>query len=174
MSSKHFPAPATFSREQWSDILWTVANAPTGDRTLRALEALAGAGITAESLKEQPEPVIAPEDIQTCPRRMGDFGPWEHEANLDSWERRDLALGHNTRYCSFCGGLHPDDAVALILDGAHIEGTTKGYKKYLHHPALKHTNGTAKVYVMHLSKPQCEAWNAAVKKMKFEVPPTAR
>jgi hypothetical protein len=101
------------------------------------------------------------EEIQTCPRRIGGFGPWPHEERLDRWERNRWkatkedadaeiaefkrrnpqgAMGdpqwygppeQQPRTCSFCGGIHPDDAIELIRLGWEVESTDKGYKHYL-------------------------------------------
>lgn len=67
---------------------------------------------------------------QTCPRRMSEFGPWEHEPNLDTW--RPDAPGPS---CSFCGSLHPDRFMALVREGWIVGPTDKNYKAYLSKPA---------------------------------------
>lgn len=38
------------------------------------------------------------------------------------------------RTCSFCGGVHPDDAITLVIEGWEVEITGKGYKRYLNPP----------------------------------------
>jgi len=38
------------------------------------------------------------------------------------------------RACSFCGGLHPEDALRLVAEGWEDEMTDKRYKGYLHPP----------------------------------------
>jgi hypothetical protein len=38
------------------------------------------------------------------------------------------------RTCSFCGGVHPDDAVTLLLAGWELEGTGKADTRRLHPP----------------------------------------
>lgn len=38
------------------------------------------------------------------------------------------------RTCSFCGGVHPEDAIRLIREGWDSEKTDKGYKWYLNPP----------------------------------------
>lgn len=38
------------------------------------------------------------------------------------------------RTCSFCGGVHPDDALMLISNGWEVEPTSKGHKRYLAPP----------------------------------------
>jgi len=81
--------------------------------------------------------------LQTCPRRISDWGPWEHVENLDHWEVDCWGLRDSDRWpdsflkprtCSFCGGAHPRDVIALLNSGWEVEGTTKGYKRYLHPP----------------------------------------
>lgn len=100
---------------------------------------------------------------QTCPRRMGEFGPWKREEGLDFWERdrwhataeaaeraREefkrkypngssyevhwMYPGEMPRTCSFCGGIHPEDAMALLRHGWEIQTTDKWYKRYLEPP----------------------------------------
>jgi hypothetical protein len=38
------------------------------------------------------------------------------------------------RTCSYDGGVHPEDAIRLLREGWVLEGTTKGYKSYMHPP----------------------------------------
>lgn len=100
---------------------------------------------------------------QTCARRMTEMGPWEYAEGLDEW-RSDRWLadreeaerakaeyeakypgslaaltdwrwpGGVPRTCSFCGGIHPEDAIRLVSEGWEAGGTTKGYKAYLEPP----------------------------------------
>lgn len=70
-------------------------------------------------------------DIQTCPRRMMEFGPWEHEEGLDSWMESPRREGELTPFCSFCGSLHPGKFLELVGAGWCIEPTDKTYKAYL-------------------------------------------
>jgi hypothetical protein len=153
---------------------------------------------------------------QTCPRRTGELGPWPRTEGLDWWETGRWAatqgeadaevadfmstpgaggIGHvlwsyggeQPRTCSFCGGIHPDDAVTLLKAGWEVGVTDKGYKRYLeppghreHHEALMQwlrggREGEApegrypspvppvKVYTMHFSPEQVEAFNAALR-----------
>jgi hypothetical protein len=54
------------------------------------------------------------------------------------------------RTCSFCGGVHPADAIALLDRGWTVESTSKFYKRYLHPPgydaavAQLHAHATAR------------------------------
>lgn len=78
----------------------------------------------------------------TCPRRMNELGPWPHQEGLDHW--RDDRWGSRPdnrwewpwqpRVCSFCGGVHPDDAIRLRQEGWRVESTDKSYKRYLQPP----------------------------------------
>lgn len=81
-------------------------------------------------------------EMQTCLSRMNQLGPWEHEENLDTWETdrwgtRDTNKWEwkwKPRTCSFCGCVHPEDALKLIEEKWMAERTDKGYKAYLHPP----------------------------------------
>lgn len=88
------------------------------------------------------------------------------------------------RTCSYCGGVHPDDAVTLIMRGWEVESTGKSYKRYLHPPgyraaierfhegmdALKEPRWEGprspvppvKVYTYHFDQRQIDAFNAAL------------
>lgn len=155
---------------------------------------------------------------QTCPRRMGEMGPWECKEGLDHWERGRWAAtkeeadaevaefmascngkgsignvlwcypGEQPRTCSFCGGVHPEDAVALIRAGWTSGATTKAYKSYLEPPGYADWLQKAlaapfedwgktkppcpspippvKLYVMHFSPAQIDAFNAALAEVR--------
>lgn len=164
-------------------------------------------------------------EVQTCPRRMSEVGPWEYAEGLDTWEanrwtddhdaaereredfrRRNptggcsgtmgewLGPGPLPRSCSFCGGAHPDDVIALIEAGWEAEQSTKGYKLYLNPPGTvaarrklraEVNSGTdmvdameestervwqpvppVKVYMQHFSQAQADRANAALKAAK--------
>lgn len=51
------------------------------------------------------------------------------------WEvrgrRGDDPYQHDYRQCSYCGSIHPEDMLALIRTGSRLQGTDKGYKRYL-------------------------------------------
>lgn len=66
---------------------------------------------------------------QTCPRRMGETGPWPHEEGQDVW--RQGTFGPS---CSFCGSLHPDRFMELLREGWIVGPTDKSYKAYLGKP----------------------------------------
>lgn len=102
--------------------------------------------------------------MQTCPRRMHDFGPWERAENLDTWdEHPGLGMSGSTyRGCSFCGSLHPNDFMAAIKAGDIVGPTDKSYKAYIKH--ADQPSDYAKFYYQHLSNEQCnefiELYNA--------------
>lgn len=89
-------------------------------------------------------------DMQTCPRRMGEMGPWEYKENLDKWERRG-----NDRTCSFCGSLHPADFEAVLErviadDKCSISLSDKSYKVYINRPEIHNASeGAIKYYKQH-------------------------
>jgi len=144
---------------------------------------------------------------QTCPRRMGEFGPWKFSGGLDwwrrnewgsRWRRRLIYWLHNgplakrarlicdwgwavarrrdfdrlgmlarliaerfnwyqggtrwewpwqPRTCSFCGGAHPDDILQLMRERWEIEGTDKGYKRYVQPPG---SSARHEAFIVHM------------------------
>ena len=155
----------------------------------------------------------------TCRRRTGELGPWTRGEGEDRWQigswtryraidrlRRWLFVKANPgggmgstywpgpgpvpRVCSFDGGIHPEDAIRLVAAGWEVEGTDKGYKRYMHPPGyraacnrtldeLRHYRlgggprptvplvespiPPVKVYVPHFSEDQIQRFNAALK-----------
>lgn len=71
-------------------------------------------------------------DIQTCPRRMREMGPWPREEGQDSWLDEPRREGEVTPVCSFCGSLHPGKFLELVAKGWAVGPTDKNYKAYLH------------------------------------------
>lgn len=119
-------------------------------------------------------------DAITCPRRMNQTGPWEHDPDLDRWKSGDEAWEKfpwpwKPRRCSFCGSLHPDDAMRLLREGwVEEKATGKQYKAYFYPPAKvsamragltgeseydSHPKPPAKLYVYHLNKEQIAELN---------------
>lgn len=111
-----------------------------------------------------------PDEMQTCPRRMNELGPWERAPCLDRWtadrwstDPEAVAAKHAAedarhpnitvhrgphndlwlwswgppRTCSFCGGLHPEDAIRLVAEGWEVDATGKAYKRYLEPPGSR-------------------------------------
>lgn len=105
-------------------------------------------------------------------------------------ETNDLWLwpGDVPRTCSYCGGIHPEDAIRLVTEGWEVEATGKSYKRYLNPPgtAAKRVavlanlragisqmevtadqvwgpTPPAKLYTDHLNDEQIGRFNAALK-----------
>ena len=132
------------------------------------------------------------EEKQTCPRRMNEFGSWKHEEGLDQWNAgrwafpgRVWAWPWQPRACSFCGGVHPDDAIRLLSEGWRVVSTDKAYKRYLEPPGGKlgmeyegRVFGAGvyvspwgpvppvKVYTMHFDGEQITLFNATISEQK--------
>lgn len=85
---------------------------------------------------------------QTCPRRMGELGPWERTDGLDEWRMTHDYRGVVLRTCSFCGSLDPDDFMARVRAGEAVGPTDKNYKAYVG------GSGGPKFYYQHLSPEQ--------------------
>lgn len=86
-------------------------------------------------------------EIQTCGRRMADFGNWERKPDLDTWR-----LIGKDRICSFCGSLHPDRVIELIKEHGMevIDPSTKSYKFYIRQPNVPNSSfGGIKYYRFH-------------------------
>ena len=79
---------------------------------------------------------------QTCPRSIGQpraFDPPDHwEPGTLRWklDREDYWPDGEPmpRCCSYCGGGHPDDLLALLARGWQIDVSTKAYKAYVEPP----------------------------------------
>lgn len=82
----------------------------------------------------------------TCPRRSE--GPGWDVKESDRW--RDDNWGPNDRWqwswqprtCSYCGGVHPEDAIKLLGEGWENEFSTKAYKGYLNPPGTAQKDAT--------------------------------
>jgi hypothetical protein len=60
----------------------------------------------------------------TCPRRVGEFGPWSRESGQDGL--RDDGC------CDFCGSLDPDIFMSRLESGdVELTPTDKNYKTYI-------------------------------------------
>ena len=69
--------------------------------------------------------------VQTCPRRMTEFGGWERREGIDEWMESPRREGELTPFCSFCGSLNPEKFLELVADGWSVGPTDKNYKAYL-------------------------------------------
>lgn len=148
------------------------------------------------------------EEKLTCPRRMNELGPWEQKEGLDRWDAnrwgwdigdfshqltvpdhvgpgRQWQWPWQPRTCSFCGGVHPDDAIKLLKEGWHVVSTDKSYKRYLEPPGgtmgMEYEGRVfgagvyvppwgpvppVKLYTMHLDGEQITLFNAALSEQK--------
>lgn len=81
--------------------------------------------------------MVQPAESQTCPRRMAEYGPWEHAEGMDSWTTGHGVVGQDAvgLSCSFCGSLNPDRFMELVREGWIVGPTDKSYKAYLDQPA---------------------------------------
>lgn len=75
----------------------------------------------------------------------------------DRWEWR-----WQPRTCSYCGGVHPDDAIRLISEGWRSGGTTKSYKRYLEPSGKWSPVPPVKLYVHHFDDEHIKRFNAAL------------
>lgn len=110
------------------------------------------------------------ENVQTCGRRMKEFGPWERKEGLDKWEQRGPDL-----CCSFCGSLHPDKVLEIAKEVIEGKDTTsvfhmsdKPYKLYLDRVEVKNAGeGGIKFYTPHIPDTDADEWlkvvNQAIK-----------
>lgn len=106
---------------------------------------------------------MIPQDNFDCPRRLYEFGPWDHEENKSEKWREDYT-------CSFCGGINPDKVIELIKKGYRVSRTDKNYKIYIETPygmnredsQLPNKQSMWKVYIMHFSKEQINNLNKAL------------
>lgn len=82
-------------------------------------------------------------EAQVCPRRKSSSGPFkgvgEDQWLIGDWLSRTSywpTTDRHPRCCSFCGGIHPDDAIRLVQAGWDVIGTNKSYKRFLEPPGL--------------------------------------
>lgn len=132
-----------------------------------------------------------------CPRRR-EAGSWEQKPDdfwkEDRWEKGEgWKIDFIPRSCSFCGCIHPEDAIKLLELGWEVETTTKRYKRYMHPKGFKNRMRNilkslrekegdigkedkddnywepippVKLYVMHFSDVQTEKFNKVMNSMK--------
>ena len=94
---------------------------------------------------------------QECPRRAE--GPMITEPP-DYWRRTKKESWpkgiKKPRTCSFCGCIHPEDAITLVRDSNFtVESTTKNYKWYLN-PPHGQVAPSFKLYRQHTTQEQRE------------------
>lgn len=107
--------------------------------------------------------VSVDDDKFVCPRRIdhdeGDM-PDEWHPGLHRWNGEAFVMWPDgvtkPRTCSHCGGVNPDDAIALLADGWSVELTDKGYKFYMHPPEAVQVVPPVKMYLMHFTRAQAD------------------
>lgn len=114
--------------------------------------------VTAEVLTQ-----VLGHELQTCPRRVHEYGPWKQDEKLDVWRREP----NGDRTCSFCGSLHPEDFEQLCEEAAdpdtetRLEHSDKQYKVYVYRPGVKNAmDGGIKYYKQH--SPEDPLWKLRV------------
>lgn len=76
---------------------------------------------------------------------------WTGKSGFEVWP--DGFMKPHT--CSYCGGIHPDDAIELLIDGWEFEQTEKPWKFYMHPPGGEaYPVPAVKVYLMHWTREQ--------------------
>lgn len=134
---------------------------------------------------------------QMCPRRTGHV--IEESIPYDVWRPGAARWGthpsdkfpegfEKPRTCSFCGGVHPEDAIALLKLGWELDSTGKWYKAYMEPPGTMlqrnriikaignqekekeafrvphvHPSPPVKLYTMHFSETQIREVNDYLK-----------
>ena len=94
----------------------------------------------------------------TCGSRNSQLGPFERGENLDHWRKEE----NGNRTCSFCGSLHPDDALEIIKEqGFGVISQAKSYKWYV-------GRGHNKYYMWHNTPKFVEAFNSMISPVKSQ------
>ena len=86
--------------------------------------------------------------------KTGIYISWYHGGTLWEW-------GKQPRNCTFCGSVHPDDAIEFINKEWTLH-RAKGYKYYLNPSEGPHPVPPVKLYTWHVSKEQADALNKAL------------
>lgn len=106
--------------------------------------------------------------VMKCPSRIpgypypeGDHDEWR----TDRWHRETDVFPEGfekPRTCSYCGGVHPQDAIKLIKQGFTIQNSDKNYKAYINAPDGSSCVPPIKLYTVHFTDEEVLAINAAV------------
>lgn len=71
--------------------------------------------------------------------------------------------GAPARTCSYCGGVHPNDALRLLEQGWHLDRTGKSYKVYLEPPHGFQLIPPVKLYTPHCTQEDLDLLNEALR-----------
>lgn len=110
------------------------------------------------------KPKVMAIEVQTCPYRMANPGPWVFEEGLDHWD-----LIGDDKCCSFCGSLHPERVLELIENEGFsiIESSDKYYKLYVNRKEIPNASfGGIKFYTYHFNSDQIKRYNELLKLSK--------
>lgn len=128
----------------------------------------------------------------SCPRRFISNATENDGWDTNRWESRGPSDAVTyfppqfipPRTCSYCGSIHPEDALKLMEQGWEVESSTgKSYKRYLHPPGYgrylmrvfgvpdvteprdyREPTPPVKLYVMHLTAEQIDKFNKLLAK----------
>lgn len=127
----------------------------------------------------------------SCPRRFMAGAQEADGWDTNRWEPRNRPDDATffppqftpPRTCSYCGSVHPEDAIALMEKGWEVETSSKSYKRYMHPPGyvrqqlrlfevpgMKEPKGyreptpPMKLYVMHMTPDQIDRFNSILAK----------
>lgn len=100
------------------------------------------------------------------PNKPAEDSPFKFGKGDDSWRSEP----NGDRTCSFCGSLHPDDAIKHLkryVETGGKEGrfstTSKTYKVYVNGPNVKNAaEGGIKFYVWHADDEQLKTLNGLI------------
>lgn len=93
------------------------------------------------------------------PIRTSSYSGASISENPDTWDNRDST---GLAYCSYCGGIHPEDAISQIYKGAEVLWTGKAYKRYIRVQVGENRIEQKKVYLQHFSEDQSNRFNKAL------------
>lgn len=100
-------------------------------------------------------------DKFACPRRIDapEFEKVDYwRDGADRWTGESTAWPHSyamPRFCSYCGGIHPDDAFNLVVEGWAMTLTENHYKFFMTPDNGEQTPVPhVKLYLMHFSQEQ--------------------
>ncbi|WP_141715339.1 hypothetical protein [Burkholderia ubonensis] len=93
-----------------------------------------------------------------CPRRLITLRNPVDEWEANRWDGGEHVVWPDSspkpRTCTYCGGVHPDDVIPLLIAGWQLDRTTKAYKFYLNAPQHRSAVPPVKIYLMHWTQEQ--------------------
>jgi hypothetical protein len=103
-----------------------------------------------------------------CPRRAehNRSGDERDEWLTNRWDSKGATWPDGfdkPRTCSWCGGVHPGDAIALLGNGFRLEETDNEYKFYMHAIDGTFAIPPIKLYLMHFSEREVARADAVIR-----------